>query len=414
MIEADVWLSLALYAGGRQTQDIFRYFHSAEAVYDAGPSGRNNCGIFSPAQLKRLNDPVWMCRAQKTVERCRELGVSVLPFSHPGYPNRLREIDDPPWVLYVSGNMPNFDQAPALCIVGPRKATEYGLKCAYSLAARLALSGFIIVSGGATGVDAAAHEGALLHGGITCAVLGGGVLCEYPKENEALRAQIRRNGCLISEYPPDEPARKRNFLIRNRLMSALSLGVILVEAPERSGSLNTVRHAVDQNRDVFVIPGNPGNPHYAGSNALLHDGAIPVYELGDILEEYLPFFGEKISPERAAAARLHPFAKAVPAPKTGGNRPKKEKSSPSVSEENRKQPVLQEKAVFSPENKKILPESLSKNAKIVYNHLDKQEFSCDDLASTGLSVSEIMSALGELEIFGFISGIPGGFYTVCL
>ena len=196
------------------------------------------------------------------------------------------QIPHPPFGIYVKGSLPPQDQA-AIAIVGTRRATPDGKNIARRFAAGLARAGFIIASGLAFGVDAAAHEGRLDAKGTTIAVLACGLANVYPKNNASLAEKIlAQGGAIISEYPPEMPAYPSRFLERNRIVSGLSKGILVVEAPERSGSLATARFALEQNRDVFVIPGQISHPNFKGSHALIRQGATLVTRPEDILEEY--------------------------------------------------------------------------------------------------------------------------------
>lgn len=402
-----LWLQCALGAGGNRFHDIVSYFACAKKVYEAGEKGRIASCVFSERDLERMRNTS-LDTARALLERCKKEEITVITPESPSYPDCLKNINKPPFALYVKGDFPDFDKTPAISIVGTRNVSDYGFKCGYSLAGRLSQGGFIIVSGGAKGSDTSAHLGALLTGGKTVALLPHGFGVEYLKENSELRENIiKSGGCLITEFPPDTPVYKQSFYIRNRLMSALSVGIVVVEAPAKSGALITAANAVEQNRDVFVIPGQPGLDNYEGSNALLRDGAKPVTELSDIFSEYTYRLGDKISIERA-------MEKPLPSPKSytkpNNEAKKKVKKQPyKLKADAEKELVLKEKKEII---KKILPENLSKNAKIIYNQLDKQIFTCDDLLSPTLNSTMILSALGELELFGFISSLPGGRYTL--
>lgn len=201
------------------------------------------------------------------------------------YPSLLKEIPDPPAVLYILGDLPD-EKLPRLAIVGTRKATSSGCLIAKALAKELSEAGFIIVSGLAMGIDTASHEGVVASRGKTVAVLGNGLNKIYPHLNENLAEKILElGGAIISEYPPNEPAFPSNFLARNRIVSGLCLGTIVVEAPERSGSLVTARLALEQNREVFVVPGPANHPNYAGSHQLIRDGARLIVSAKDILAD---------------------------------------------------------------------------------------------------------------------------------
>lgn len=225
------------------------------------------------------------------------------------YPFLLREIPDPPAVLYILGDLPD-EKLPRLAIVGTRKATSDGCSIAKTLAKELTEAGFIIVSGLAMGIDTAGHEGAVASRGKTVAVLGNGLNGIYPRLNKNLAEKILElSGTIISEYPPNEPAFPSNFLARNRIVSGLCLGTIVVEAPERSGSLVTARLALEQNREVFVVPGPAHHPNYAGSHQLIRDGARLVVSAKDILADLNispPIPEKKFSLEEESVLKIFP------------------------------------------------------------------------------------------------------------
>ncbi|MBI2278599.1 MAG: DNA-protecting protein DprA [Candidatus Brennerbacteria bacterium] len=218
------------------------------------------------------------------------------------YPTRLKEIADPPTTLYVRGTLPQ-DDVPVIAIVGTRKATHEGRARARTLARELGNRGAVIVSGLALGVDAAAHEGALDAEGITVAVLGCGADTIYPSSHESLGRRIEVRGAIISEYPAGTPAYPNQFLARNRIISGLADAVIIVEAPIASGALATARHAANQGREVFVMPGPADHPHYEGSHMLIREGARLIRNAKDLLED-LPAVAEALASKSARAERL--------------------------------------------------------------------------------------------------------------
>ena len=218
---------------------------------------------------------------------CREHGIDILTMSHASYPRMLREIHDPPGVLFVRGALKPSD-ALAISIVGTRHGTQYGLRQAERLAGGLARAGLTIVSGLARGVDAAAHRGALVAGGRTIAVLASGVMRIYPPEHDKLAEEVAACGALVSESPPHSEPLAGTFPQRNRLISGMSLGVIIVEAGQRSGALITARHAMEQGREVFAVPGNVDSRTSRGCHRLIRDGAKLVESADDVLEELGP------------------------------------------------------------------------------------------------------------------------------
>ncbi len=309
----------------------------------------------------------------KIIDDCVDNDIFIVTICDNNYPERLRSIPDCPIVLYVKGEFFDFDKLPIISVVGPRKISKFGEKAAFSISKRISKAGMIVVSGAALGADTFAHKGALSVNSKTVAVLGCGICYEYLSENRHLRDMISKNGCLVSEYPPFTAATKYSFPIRNRIISGLSLGTVVIEASLKSGSLITARLANEQGRDVFVIPGNPALENYKGSNALLRDGAIPLLDANDIFNQYVAKFPEKIDVEKAFADEIVEEVK------------KREKN---------------------------LHIGLSNEAKIVYNNLNNQKFTVDDLIELNLGDDQILTAITELEIEGLIKALPGGIYEV--
>ena len=227
--------------------------------------------------------------ADRELKEAAGRGWTVVDATSSTYPDRLKQIADPPLALYVHGD-PSWLGRPAVGIVGSRMATMYGRSVAEALASQLALRGVVITSGFARGIDAAAHRAAVRAGGGTVAVLGCGLKVDYPRGHEALRDQIAAHGCLVSEFPLDGGPRKENFPRRNRIISGLSLGVVVVEAHERSGALITARHAAEQGREVFAVPGNVFAPSSRGPHRLIKDGARLTESAEDILTELAGVF----------------------------------------------------------------------------------------------------------------------------
>lgn len=217
----------------------------------------------------------------------RETGVAIVSPECPGYPDPLRHIYDPPLLLYVRGKLTKADER-AMSIVGSRRATHYGLQAAKKLSFQLARAGFTIISGLARGIDTAAHEGALASGGRTIAVIGAGLMRLYPPENEPLANKIVESdsGAVVSEFPLHYPPDKQSFPLRNRIVSGWSAGLLVVEAPLRSGSLITAGQALDQGKNLYSVPGPIDRPSSAGCNRLIQQGAKLVMSAEDILEDY--------------------------------------------------------------------------------------------------------------------------------
>ncbi|MCD8322509.1 MAG: DNA-processing protein DprA [Oscillospiraceae bacterium] len=256
------------------------------------------CTLIRPSEAERLADKS-LENASQTIGRCGEKNISILTLQDADYPDRLRQIADPPVVLYVIGQMPAVDELPLIAIVGTRKATAYGIRMATKMGREIAAGGGVIVSGLALGCDGAAIQGALEAGGAPVGVLGTAVDQVYPRQNKWLFDELRTRGALISEYPPGMRTYPADFVARNRIITGLSLGVVVVEAPVHSGTRTTVQHALDQNRDLFAVPGNADATLCAGCNDLLAQGAAVATCGADVLAAYegrRELFSQPVSP----------------------------------------------------------------------------------------------------------------------
>lgn len=392
-----IWLSEVLSKPSRSIKPLIDKFGSAENFFDYCKGNNDIKAPITKRELERVHkisaDDIY-----HILQRCDELGIEIIPYTSPRYPERLKSISNPPAVLYAKGKEIDIDGECSVTVVGPRVASDYGLKASFSLARRLAASGVLIVSGGAVGVDGMAHRGAVSVGSPTVAILGCGINYDYPKGNAALRDKISQNGILFSEYPPDFPPSKSTYPARNRLLSAISCGTVVIEAGITSGALITAGYAAEQGRDVFVIPGNPSLPQYEGSNKLLKDGAKPVLTAADVLEEYYPLFTQKIDLEAAANIK-------------NGSRDYSE----ALLEINGADKKSQDTKTKTPPKEivKQVDFDLPSDAKAVYESIKTPEFTVDDaVVSSKLSPSAVISALTELEIFGLITSLPGGRYKI--
>jgi len=286
-VRAALRLALVPGIGPRMTMALLEHFGTAAAVLAAAPSALREVqgigGKLSQAIAQAPSDD----DAAAEIERCRQHGIAILTPLAPQYPRILREIHDPPPVIFARGALAPRD-ALSIAIVGSRHATQYGLAQAERLAASLARAGLTIVSGLARGIDAAAHRGALAAGGRTIAVLGSGLANIYPPEHAPLADEVARSGCLLSESPPRMQPISGAFPQRNRIISGISLGVIVVEASAQSGALITARHAMEQGREIFAVPGRVDSRVSHGCHRLIRDGAKLVETADDVLEELGP------------------------------------------------------------------------------------------------------------------------------
>ncbi|QDU97809.1 DNA-processing protein DprA [Lignipirellula cremea] len=296
-------LSLVPGVGPRIYQDLVQRFGDPLSVFSAAPSELRSTPGVGPKLLAALLQADELTNVDQELALCGEHQISLLATSDDDYPRPLQDIPDPPPLLYLRGNLLPTD-AIAIAIVGSRHATHYGSTQAERLAGGLARAGITVVSGLARGIDKAAHRGALAAGGRTLAVLGSGVLNIYPPEHDKLAQDVIAHGALLSEYPPQKPPSQGSFPQRNRIVTGLSLGVIVVEASERSGALISARHALEQNREVFAVPGSVDSRNSRGCHRLIRDGARLVETVDDVLEELGPLV-EGVTTDNGAEVR-HP------------------------------------------------------------------------------------------------------------
>lgn len=280
-----LWLQHALGAGSSKQNRVLEGWKNLEDFYAAGREAWLLEGYFTAKELRGM-EAYSVSDAQALLSYCEKIGQKVATPDCDEYPGPLRQIHNPPCALYYKGTLPDFSSEPAVSIVGTRKATQTGKTAARSFAYELARNGVIVVSGGALGIDTAAHQGALQAGGKTVCVLGCGIDTDYLMANAALRGVIAENGALLSEFPPQTQASGSNFPIRNRIISGLSFGTLVVEAAAKSGSLITADYALEQGREVFAVPCGIFSPVSAGANNLIKSGAKPVSGAKEILEEY--------------------------------------------------------------------------------------------------------------------------------
>src|SRR3989449_6905208 len=290
-MKAALRLFLVRGLGLRSANGLIKHFKEPERVFQATTDELEALDI-PPEIAEDILSPKSAQRAEEEWTKTVELGVRIVDITDLAYPPLLREIFDPPIVLYLRGKKWNAE-LPQLAIVGTRRPTGYGLNCAERLAEDLAARGLAITSGLARGLDAAAHRGAL-RAGITYAVFGSGLDFVYPKENRKLADFVIENGAIISEFPLGTPPSPQNFPIRNRIIAGMSLGVTVVEAAEYSGSLITVRLALESGREIFAVPGNITSANSFGPHVLIRQGAKLVAGWQDVVEELPHPIREKI------------------------------------------------------------------------------------------------------------------------
>ncbi|MEP7076197.1 MAG: DNA-processing protein DprA [Acidobacteriota bacterium] len=369
------WIALNMTpgVGPRAATKLLERFGSADGVFHARRNELESLRL-KPETIESILKGEFHDKAVEELDRVKQLGGDVLNLDDGSYPNMLREIDDPPITLYVRGDWQACFDLPCVGVIGSRNCSTYGQNASEMLSRDLASRGLCIVSGLARGIDTAAHRGAIAGQGRTVAVMGTGIDAVYPKENRKLVDEILASGgAVVSQFPLGTPPIPENFPYRNRIISGLSLGVLIVEASERSGSLITARLAAEQNREVMAIPGNITSGNSFGTNYLIKSGAKLVQQWQDVVAEL---------PSEISAAILPP------------------KIEKQGSDGNRRQPEL-------------APVDLDDNERKVWSLLPADESVHIDnlLATSGLSFGELNTALVALDIRDLIRVLPGKNYA---
>jgi DNA processing protein len=370
------WLALRLVPGlgARTAARLLDAFGTPEAIFRASRSELEQAGVSGSVAQSIASG----CAFEEAVDQHHKLaraGAELIPVRDPRYPPLLREIFDPPVVLFAQGRVDLLTRQ-MLAVVGTRRPTPYGVAVAERLSAELARAGLVIVSGMARGIDTAAHRGALSAGGDTIAVFGCGLDVIYPAENRSLAAELARKGLIVSEFPMGTPGQPQNFPVRNRIVSGMSLGVLVVEGAQYSGSAITARLAMEQGREVFAVPGNITSKTSWGPNLLIKQGARLVQEAADVLNE-LP-----LEERRRLAEGFGPGEAGAEAPR----------------------------ASAAPAQASLRPGPAGEVARAVLSlcrvdeplHLDEILQRLDRYSS-----SELIAALFELEVLGFVRQLPG-------
>lgn len=359
--------------GPRAATKLLERFGSAGAVFHARRTELESLRL-KPETIESLIKQEFHQRAAGELERVKALGGDILILDDGSYPTLLREIDDPPPVLYVKGDWPACFEQPGVGVIGSRQCSTYGENASEMLSRDLASRGIAIVSGLARGIDSAAHKGAIRGQGRTIAVMGTGIDAVYPRENNGLvREILGSGGCLVSQFPLGTPPLKDNFPYRNRIISGLSLGVLIIEANERSGSLITARLAMEQNREVMAVPGNITSGNSFGTNYLIKTGAKLVQQWQDVVAEL---------PSEISAAILPP---------------KLEETRAETAERQRE----------------LIPADMNENERKVWALLAADDATHIDilLESSGLSFGDLNAVLVSLDIRDLIRVLPGKNYA---
>ena len=426
-----IWFAEKCGVGSTDLMTVFEKFGSIKDVYLADYDEYIERGL-GERFAETLSDKS-LDGAYSIMKYCEITGVGILTYSDEGYPQSLRSLKDPPAVLYYVGKLPDFNKCLCIAAVGTRKMSEYGMRSAYKIAYETAASGAIVISGMALGIDAVAASAAMAAGGRTVAVLGCGIDVIYPREHRRLYNAIKENGAILTEYPPSTEPRGFNFPQRNRIISGLSQGTVVIDAGENSGALITAKTAILQGRDVYAVPSNIDSENSSGTNSLIRDGAQAVLCGNDIVKNYVYLFRDTLDVQKMKASEAKSEFDAsvlsrfgirarggVPAFEGISAKAEKENSQHSKGKEktheNRRGARASESSAPREEHKgddsMAALRSLDEKQRRIFDEMPlDRAISLDYLLKTGFKLGEIMSALTKLEIKGLISSLPGGLYT---
>lgn len=444
-----IWLAEKCGAGSSETPRLVEKIGSIDDIFAADYDRYSEIGL-SERLCEDLCDKN-VDKAQKIINYCQSAGVGILTYESYDYPASLRSLKNPPAVLYYVGKLPDFNRSLCISIVGTRKMSEYGMKAAYKIAYEVASSGAVVVSGMALGIDGIASCAAIAARGKTVAVLGCGIDIAYPKEHKKLREIIRQNGAVMTEYAPGTEPRGMNFPVRNRIISGLSQGTVVVDADKNSGSMITAKNAILQGRDVYAVPANIDSENSSGTNSLIRDGAQAVLCGNDIIRNYMYIYRDRLNVMKMVNAEKHsdfnPDAvrnmgiavRVMPAEPikneldavAKAEKGKRSKQPSTEGEETAEMPKFKSETPKQPEKKAKLPDERfsapekkqvgDDSAKILEKLSEKQRkifdempldraVTVDYLTKTGFALGEVISALTVLEIKGLVASLPGALY----
>lgn len=400
-VEYWIWLQNALGAGAR-TDELLSYFKTPEEMYKAGEYEWRLSGLLTSRKIELLKNST-LEKTTGIINECRQKGYKIITPEDNLFPDRLKSLSDMPLVLYGIGDCSVMNDSVSIGMVGTRNASNYGIETAQKLSFLLALSGATIVSGGALGIDSEAHAGAMLAKGRTLAFLGCGLSVNYLMENASLRRAIARYGAVVTEYSPFTPASRITFPTRNRLISGVSLGIVVVEAGVKSGSLITANYALDQGKDVFAVPGDIVRSSFDGANYLIKNGAKPVFTAEDVLSEYEYLYGDLLDLSNVKV-------NLASVPYVDYRKKKTQTQSPQVKKE---VTIKMVEAPVKKAERKTLPEDMSEEAKIVYSALNENGVHIDDIVrKTNLKMNVVLTSLTELELSDFVQAESGKKYKL--
>lgn len=388
-----IWLATQLGQGSPYGRILYDYFGTVEKIYLADENQYRDAEI-PPQIIAKLMDKS-TTTADHILGECQRLFLLIMTYQDADYPDALRQIVNPPLVLYIRGNRIRIDERLTIAVVGARKCSGYGITATSKITLELATAGALVVTGMAEGIDSAAVRGALKSGKPMVSIVAGGVDIPFPRENYKLYEDVTQVGAVMSEYPPSTPHRGPHFPIRNRILSGIAQGVFVPECELSSGTMLTVRSAVEQSRDLFALPGNVDTPMSRGPNRLIKDGAILVQDVRDILEYYqgqYPLLRTRLSPE-ATAQRVEDVVRQV---KAKNPTPRKEKTE--APPEPQEPQDLREFIPKSEQTSKFTDDQI-----VILHAIEDGVLTPDQLVDrTQIPAKRVLSALTMLQVQGAV------------
>ena len=419
-----VWLTLHMKQGTHVYRFLLEEFGDIESIYNCEDNDVKDLPWLYDNQKSKILDKT-LDKAKSVLRWCEKSSVKIVTLEDDNYPEPLKDIKTSPGVLYYVGNLPDFNNDLCIGVVGTREMTKFGEQSAFEIGYGLTKGGAIVISGCALGIDCTAQKGALVADGATVAILGSGIDVLYPYQNKDTFVKILEKGAIITEYPPHTPPHGYNFPVRNRLISGISKGIVVVEGDRNSGAMITAERATEQGRMLFSVPGQPGVFQATGTNELIRNGAKSVSSAIDVLEEYLPIFGDKINISSSKQKPDISILKKYDDNDYGfvknflDSIGYKSRAERKQSSKNKTKKVINEGNSESNDSQKnenpfdfdSVGFPLDDDAKNMFESMEiGKHYSVDSLAELGYDTSKVVSSLTIFEIAGVISKLPGGFY----
>lgn len=396
-----MWLTMAFGPANARKWNTMSHYVSAKEAYERISSGELR---YVSGQDRTKVESAKLEDAEKVIEYCRKNGINIYCYDCEGFPDRLREIYNPPSVLFVLGRLEGMCDSVMISCVGTRRPSKYSVSVTEKIIGELVDAGVVIASGFAVGLDSVALRSAMLAGGRAIAVLPCGLMYNYPKENSSAKKIIAAKGAVISEYFPNDRVSPLTFRARNRILAGISLGTFVTQAGAGSGALSTASFAIAQGKDLFCIPPHElFNDNYSGVTGLLRDGAIPVFDARDILNEYYSVYAHKLNSGADALRRGGGLFESA-------ERPRKQSEPEETKKRTKKSVSADNSAAYNAMDLESLPEGKRLLVEYIYEHGSALFDELSEAAESG-GICDIETLLTELECDGYITSLPGNRYA---